>query len=121
MTSSTSPRNRVVRLSLTQRGQQVLSRAKAETGITQLAMTERLLEWFAAQDPRVRTMILSPYPEVRRGLAKLVLEEMQANPHKDWDAAPQFDALVDHDFGPAPDEHRGTARSRARKPRPSHP
>lgn len=67
---------------------------------------ERLLEWYAAQDPRIRTMILSPYPEVRRGLARLVLEEMQADPNKDFDAQPHFDALIDHDFeAPSPEHH----------------
>jgi hypothetical protein len=90
----------VVKLSLTKRGEQVVSRTKAEMGITQIGMLERLLEWFAAQDPRIRTMILNPYPEVRRGLARLVLEDMQANPLKDYDTIPAgFNALVDHDFG----------------------
>jgi hypothetical protein len=76
---------------------------RQETGITQMSFLERLIEWFAAQDPRIRTMILSPYMEVRKGLATLVLEDMLDNPTKDFDGMPGFDALIDHDFRPAED------------------
>lgn len=121
---SASPRRRVVSLSLTQRGERIVSRSKAETGITQVALLERLLEWYAAQDPRIRTMIVNPYPEVRRGLVRLVLEEMQADPNKDFDALPHFDALIDHEFEapaaepPAPiREHHAGAKPTRRKAR----
>lgn len=118
MHASPHARTRVVRLSLTGRGEQVVSQAKAETGITQVALMERLLEWFAAQDPKIRTMILSPYPQVRRGLARLIVEEMQADPERDFDAMPQFDELIDHDFGsaaPTPDAAARTPKGRTRQ------
>jgi hypothetical protein len=115
----TSPRRRVVSLSLTQRGERIVSRTKAETGITQVALMARLLEWYAAQDPRIRTMILSPYAEVRRGLARLVLEEMQADPHKDFDAQPHFDALIDHDFETQSAEPHTPIREHHAPPKPT--
>jgi hypothetical protein len=117
-TVPTSPKRRVVSLSLTARGERVVTRSKAETGITQVALMERLLEWFGAQDPRIRTMILSPYPQVRRGLARLVVEEMQADPRRDFDSLPHFDALIDHDFGgalPPTEESRRPGAASARR------
>jgi len=117
MHASPHARTRVVRLSLTGRGERVVSQAKAETGITQVALMERLLEWFAAQDPRIRTMILSPYPQVRRGLARLIVEEMQAEPQRDFDAMPQFDALIDHDFGSGTSPSGSPARTAEGRPR----
>lgn len=102
---------RVVSLALSPGAEQVISQMKRETGITQVALLERLLQWFAAQDTRIRSMVLSPYPEVRQGLARLVLEEMALNPAKDFDGTPMFHALIDHDFttGPTTREGRGTA------------
>ena len=119
----------VVRLALSPRAQAVVAQLKRETGITRVAFLERLLEWYAAQDARVRSMILSAYPEVRRGLCQLIMEEMTAHPGKDFDALPRFDGLIDHDFGSgaddetaapprrgaaAPGEHKGRRRRSAR-------
>lgn len=58
---------------LPSRAEEVVARVKRETGITIVAFLERLLEWYAAQDPRIGAMIVSPYREVRQGLAKLGL------------------------------------------------
>lgn len=96
--AKSQPARRVVALALTAGAEQVVTRVKQETGITQVAFLERLLEWYATQDPLLRTMILSPYPTVRKGLARLLLEGMQSDPGKDSDARPRFDALIDHDF-----------------------
>jgi hypothetical protein len=97
-TKSPNPFGRVVPVRISTRVESVVIKIKQETGMTQVAFLERLLEWFAAQDPRIRTAILNPHPQVREGLARLVMEEMQANPSKDFDAMPRFDALIDHDF-----------------------
>lgn len=107
---------RVVSLALSPGAEQVIAQMKRETGITQVALLERLLQWFAAQDTRIRSMVLSPYPEVRQGLARLVLEEMESNPAKDFDATPRFHALIDHDFstGTRAREGRGPARPKRR-------
>lgn len=106
---------RVVSLALSPDAEQVIAQMKRETGITQVALLERLLQWFAAQDTRIRSMVLSPYPEVRQGLARLVLEEMESNPAKDFDATPRFHALVDHDFstGTRAREGRGAGPAEA--------
>lgn len=108
---------RVVSLALSPSAEQVISRMKRETGITQVALLERLLEWFAAQDTRIRSMVLSPYPEVRQGLARLVLEEMEGDPAKDFDAMPKFDALIDHDFTSGPRTREGRVAGAAEGPR----
>lgn len=109
---------RVVNVAITPRAEQVLARIKQETGITQVGFVERLLEWYAAQDSRIKTMILSPYPEVRRGLAGLVAAEMAADPEKDFDREPRFDALIDHDFTGAagPEGRLRSGRSRSESP-----
>ena len=93
---------RAVSLALTARAEDVLARTKSETGITIVALLERLLEWYAAQDPRIRAMILSPYCEVRQGLARLVLQEMAAHPRREFDTGLRFDALIDNDFDTKP-------------------
>jgi hypothetical protein len=98
-TSSHAVRSRqAVTLNLSPRAVQTVSGVRQSTGITQMAFLERLLEWYATQDPRIRTMILSPYRQVRQGLAKQIAEEMAANPDRDFDSSAGFDALIDHEF-----------------------
>lgn len=98
-TSKTSSPRRIIALALTPKAERVVSQVKEDLGITQVGFLERLLEWYAGQDPRLRMMILNPYPQVRQGLARLIVEEMQGDPDKDFDALPGFDALIDHDYG----------------------
>ena len=98
--SSNAVRSRqAVTLNLSPRAVQTVSGVRQSTGITQMAFLERLLEWYAAQDPRIKTMILSPYRQVREGLAKQIAEEMAANPERDFDSSSGFDGLIDHEFG----------------------
>jgi hypothetical protein len=110
--SSNAVRSRqAVTLNLSPRAVQTVSGVRQSTGITQMAFLERLLEWYAAQDPRVKTMILSPYRQVRQGLAKQIAEEMAANPERDFDSSSGFDELIDHEFARGP----GTETVRAGK------
>jgi hypothetical protein len=99
---------RSVTLSVTSGAEKILSQVRAETGITQVGFLERLLDWYAAQDARLRTMILSPYPQVRRGLAKAIVEDMLADPSRESDPAPRFHGLIDHEYGEG--DAGGTAR-----------
>jgi hypothetical protein len=98
---------RVMSVALSKRAENVLVTTKKETGITHLALIERVLEWFAVQDPRIRTMILSPYAEVRRGLARLVTEDMAADPAKDFDPGLLFHGLVHNDYEPLAHQDAG--------------
>ena len=85
--AANTPRSRqAVTLNLSPRAVTTVSSIRVSTGITQVAFLERLLEWYAAQDARIKTMILSPYPQVRAGLAKLIAKEMATNPEKDFDS-----------------------------------
>ncbi len=97
--SSHAVRSRqAVTLNLSPRAVQTVSSVRQSTGITQMAFLERLLEWYASQDPRIKTMILSPYRQVRQGLARQIAEEMAANPDRDFDSSGEFDALIDHEI-----------------------
>jgi len=97
MESAPERSRQAVYLNLTPRAGRLVAEVRRETGITQVAFLEKLLEWYSAQDPRVRTMILSPYPEVRQGLAKMVLDAMVHDTASDPE--PEFSGLIDHDFG----------------------
>jgi hypothetical protein len=103
-----------VTLNLSPRAVQTVSGVRQSTGITQMAFLERLLEWYAAQDPRIKTMILSPYRQVRQGLAKQIAEEMAANPDRDFDSSGDFDALIDHEFARGPVEEKGRGEKEPR-------
>jgi hypothetical protein len=108
--SSAAPRSRqAVTLNLSPRAVATVSGIRVSTGITQVAFLERLLEWYAAQDPRIKTMILSPYAQVRSGLAKLIAKEMATNPEKDFDSV-EVDALIDHETAPHDEPARPVRR-----------
>jgi hypothetical protein len=116
-----------ISVNLTPTAGAVVSSVRREMGITQTACIERLLEWFGAQDPRVRTAIMSSYAEVRRGLATLVLDELRANPLRGvppgMTPEQSFDGLIDHTYDRVPDaveggpEGEGSRRRRAARGR----
>jgi len=52
-------------------------------GMTQVAATSRLVEWFTAQNEVVQAAVLGLYPEqIRADVANLILKEMAAGTRK---------------------------------------
>lgn len=90
---------RSVNLKLTPAAEQIVRGVKDELGMTQQAAMERYLAFLAEVDPRLRTAMLSPHPEVRRACARDLLREMTA---EDADQLPPVEAVAAEDVVPEP-------------------
>ena len=67
----------VVRLELTPGAKDRLNEISHRAGMTQLAVTSRLVEWFAGQSELIQSAVLGHYPEEIQGdVAKLILKKM---------------------------------------------
>lgn len=67
----------IVRIELTPSAKQQLNGIAKRNGATQVAVTSRVLEWFATQDELVQAGILGHYPHAIQGeIAKLILKRM---------------------------------------------
>ncbi len=67
----------VFRIQLTPEAKQKLLSISDQLGITQIAITSKLVEWFASQDSQIQAAVLGLYPEViKKDVASLILEKM---------------------------------------------
>ncbi|HEX8341697.1 MAG TPA: hypothetical protein VF624_12375 [Tepidisphaeraceae bacterium] len=67
----------VYRIQLTLDAKKRLMDISDEIGITQIALTSRLMEWFASQPELVQSAVLGLYPEaIKRDVAMLILKRM---------------------------------------------
>jgi hypothetical protein len=70
----------IVRIELTPDAKRRLMEVSKRFGMTQIAATSRLVEWFAGQSELVQAAILGQYPsEIESDVARLILQKM-ANP-----------------------------------------
>lgn len=67
----------VFRIQLTHEAKKRLLDISDQLGITQIAITSRLVEWFASQPDVVQAGILGLYPDlIKQDIATLILERM---------------------------------------------
>ena len=67
----------VFRIQLTLEAKKRLLDISDQLGITQIAITSRIVEWFASQPDLVQAAILGLYPEtIRQDVATLILNRM---------------------------------------------
>jgi hypothetical protein len=71
---SLSARRVTLRLEVSQAGKAALERLADETGIKQLELSTRRLEWFVEQDELTQAIVLGVYParKLDRDLARLL-------------------------------------------------
>lgn len=67
----------IVRIELTPDAKRRLLEVSKRFGMTQIAATSRLVEWFAGQSELVQAAILGQYPsEIESDVARLILQKM---------------------------------------------
>ena len=67
----------VLRVEITAQAKQRLSDLTQRNGMTQVAVTSRLIEWFANQPDTIQAAILGRYPkEIEPEIARLILNRM---------------------------------------------
>jgi hypothetical protein len=67
----------ILRVEITPQAKQRLAQITEANGMTQVAVTSRLVEWFAGQPDLIQAAILGRYPkEIEPDIAKLILSKM---------------------------------------------
>jgi hypothetical protein len=75
--SNNMPEHIIVRLEITPPAKKELEQLAERSGMTQVAMTSRIIEWFAGQSELIQAAILGHYPpEIQADIAKLILSRM---------------------------------------------
>ena len=70
----------VFRIQLTTEAKKQLLDISDELGITQIAITSRLVEWFAGQPDLVQAAVLNLYPDaIKQDIARLILQRLAEN------------------------------------------
>jgi hypothetical protein len=66
-----------MRIELTESAKQKLQAFTEHAGMTQFAVTSRLVEWFASQPETIQSAVLRRYPtEIETDVAKLLLKKL---------------------------------------------
>jgi hypothetical protein len=82
MAIATSSRRVIMRIELNPSAKKALTDLCDHLGMTQIATTSRIIEWFAAQPDVVQAAILGLYPQDIRGeVAEIILKRL-TNDHK---------------------------------------
>lgn len=69
----------IVRLELTPQAKKALEDVCDHNGMTQVAVSSRLVEWFSQQSDMLQAAILGHYPkEIEPDIAELILKRMSA-------------------------------------------
>lgn len=72
----------IMRIELTPSAKEALQNFSDHAGMTQFAISSRLVEWFAEQPESIQSALLHRYPnEVPPDLAKQVLKQLLAKKH----------------------------------------
>jgi hypothetical protein len=83
MPSTTSLRRVIMRIELYPEAKQGLTDLCERLGMTQVAATSRVIEWFTTQSDVVQAAILGLYPrDIRAELAEMILKKMAADKKK---------------------------------------
>jgi hypothetical protein len=71
----------IMRIELTPSAKESLQSFAERSGMTQFAITSRLVEWFASQPETIQSAVLNRYPsEIEVDVAKLILKRMAGEP-----------------------------------------
>ena len=66
----------VVRLEITPDAKEAIEEATERTGMTQVSLTSRVLQWFSRQSPTIQAAILGHLPaEIEADILKLMLQK----------------------------------------------
>lgn len=67
----------IIRLELTPQAKQALENTCNKNGMTQVAVSSRLVEWFAQQSEMLQAAVLAHYPkELEADIARLILNRI---------------------------------------------
>jgi hypothetical protein len=81
--SSNAPRRVIMRIELFPSAKTRLEASCEQRGMTQVATTSRVIEWFCAQNDIVQAIVLGLYPEDVRGqVGEMILKKMAAEKKK---------------------------------------
>lgn len=73
----------IMRIELTPSAKEALQNFADRAGMTQFAITSRMVEWFANQPETIQSAVLRRYPsEIEVDVAKLILKKMAGQPVK---------------------------------------
>lgn len=73
----------IMRIELTPTAKEALQAFADRAGMTQFAITSRLVEWFALTPETIQSAVLKRYPsEIEIDIAKLLLRKMAEGPGK---------------------------------------
>jgi len=82
MASATSTRRVIMRIELTPDAKKGLTELCDRLGMTQIATTSRIIEWFTTQPDVVQAAVLGLYPQdIRAEIAEIILKRL-ASDHK---------------------------------------
>jgi hypothetical protein len=83
MATANSTRRVIMRIELTPNAKKGLTELCDRLGMTQIATTSRIIEWFTTQSDVVQAAILGLYPqEIRAEIAELILKRLAADTKK---------------------------------------
>ena len=72
----------IIRLELTPQAKDALESVCDRNGMTQVAVSSRLVEWFSVQSEMLQAAILGHYPkDIERDIAKLILTRLSGSDH----------------------------------------
>ena len=81
--SSIAPRRVIMRIELLPGAKDKLGASCEKRGMTQVATTSRIIEWFCAQNDLIQAVVLGLYPEDIRGeLPAIILKQMACEKKK---------------------------------------
>lgn len=83
MPAASTPRRVIMRIELYPEAKQGLTDLCDRLGMTQVAATSRVIEWFTTQNDVVQAAILGLYPkDIRSQLAEMILRQMATDKKK---------------------------------------
>jgi methyl coenzyme M reductase beta subunit len=67
----------IIRIEISPQAKNRVNELSRQNGMTQVAMTSRMIEWFAGQSELIQAAVLGRYPkEIEVDIAKLILQRM---------------------------------------------
>lgn len=83
MSSNNPPRRVIMRIELLPEAKEALTGLCDRLGMTQIATTSRIIEWFTTQSDVVQAAILGLYPhDIRAEVAEMILKRMASDGKK---------------------------------------
>ena len=71
----------ILRIEITPEAKDNLQQTTQQSGMTQVALLSRLVEWFAEQPHTLRSAVLDLYPpEIREDVLKIILKRLDERP-----------------------------------------